>query len=89
MSTVLYVVKLVDDNTYELFCNQCGESLGTMKGGQVMKAILHNVGRGGVMCPRCRGRVCKGCGYIAATKKALTEKGYCFNCEFERLQGCR
>lgn len=47
---------------YEVYCVDCGSSIGTMTGDMVARAIHHNLTRGGTKCTVCRERSCQSCG---------------------------
>lgn len=49
-------------SNWEVFCNRCQESIGTMAATQVRDAIFSTLGRGGVLCPVCRASTCDMCG---------------------------
>jgi len=48
-------------DVYEVYCNVCNLPFGTMTGDGLARAIAYNRGRGGVMCPNCRGKICTRC----------------------------
>ena len=52
----------VRGNIYEVFCNVCKNSIGTMVFAQIRSAYFNTFSRGGVRCPTCRERTCDHCG---------------------------
>ncbi len=52
-------------NTWAVFCTDCGDELGTMTGASLSLAMLHGLTRGGVKCPKCRINCCPRCHYYA------------------------
>lgn len=47
---------------YEVFCNRCLNSIGTMRIDVVRQAVFGTLHRGGVLCPSCRTETCDACG---------------------------
>lgn len=58
--------------TWEVFCNYCRASLGTMSLGVIRAAIFATLTRGGVLCPACRKVTCEGCGAHLPQKSLLS-----------------
>ncbi len=56
---------------YEVWCNNCRDSVGTMTCVQVRDAIWATIGRGGILCPSCRKKTCDSCGRYFADKHAV------------------
>lgn len=50
------------DGNFEVFCNWCRVSIGTMHFSAIREAIFNTLGRGGVRCPNCRFVTCDLCG---------------------------
>lgn len=55
-------------DSFEVFCNHCNKSIGTMSLNTVREAIFNTVGRAGILCPGCRKHTCDGCGAYFAQK---------------------
>ncbi len=73
---------------WEVFCNYCRASVGTMSMGVVRAAIFATMTRGGVLCPACRRVTCEGCGAHLPQKSLLSsvdtlsgEVWLCLKCE--------
>jgi len=58
----------------------CKAEIGTMDGDTIRKAIIHNIGKGGVKCPNCRAHTCKSCNSRVIDTYDLSEDGLCFFC---------
>jgi len=58
---------------YEVFCNWCSDSIGTMTFGIIRSAIWSTMARGGIRCPRCRCHTCDVCGSVGPKKLAPGE----------------
>lgn len=74
------IANRLTEHTWEAVCHQCGEVIGTMSGDTLLRAILHNVHRGGVMCVSCREKSCKQCMSLALSKDQLNSDGLCWFC---------
>ena len=55
-------IESYDGPIFEVFCVDCGVSIGTMTGHTVQAAIHSTAHRGGVKCPPCRALSCYTCG---------------------------
>ena len=56
---------------FRVTCPICWVDMGTMSGETLQRAIMHNLDRGGVMCPECRHTTCDFCGITFDDKKEL------------------
>ena len=79
---------------YDVVCNFCHSSIGTMDFAAVRSAIFSTIGRGGVRCPDCRKSTCDVCGTHCIDREELSivkgpkgEVRACFICQvaLERL----
>lgn len=64
-------------NVWELYCQDCAESIGTLTGVGMRGALIFGMSAGGVKCPTCRINSCPRCFY-----KGLNGK-LCTLCEME------
>lgn len=60
---------------YDIFCNRCSRSIGSMTAEDALRAVFNTLGRGGVLCPSCRIRTCDSCGLEMEPRK-LAEVRY-------------
>lgn len=58
-------------NSFEVFCNRCNQSIGTMLLDTVRHAMFNTFGRAGILCPGCRKQTCDGCGTYFVSKSCL------------------
>ena len=65
----------INEVAWEVFCNRCGKTLGTMTGSGVQDAVLSTLGRGGVLCPDCRSMTCDICGEPASVTEIENPAG--------------
>lgn len=73
---------------WEVYCTRCKQSIGTMAGDTLFRAIMATAHKGGVMCPQCRGNSCATCGvevvtYTLEEQELLGEFRKCWYCEAE------
>ena len=66
---------------WEVYCNNCLETIGTMTGETLQQAIDWALDRGGIKCPTCRETACKGCG--VQLREEQTD--YCTICSLEYM----
>lgn len=65
---------------WEVFCNDCRQSIGTMTGDILSQAIIRTANRGGVKCPDCRKISCTVCGINSNDIKEEFVNGKCWYC---------
>ena len=82
------VVDRTHTGKFEVFCNRCGVSIGIMTGKTLLEACFNTIGRGGVLCPKCRENTCHFCGvgqqadfrHCVVRTKDKGDLRICFNC---------
>jgi hypothetical protein len=84
MSNILGVAAIIDGGLFEVFCCNCGQSLGSMNEETLLRAALFSLKIGGIMCPDCRKRRCVDCGYVINKDYSLDDNHLCAFCAHDR-----
>lgn len=59
-------------------CWRCKKEIGTMDGPTLSRALIATAHKGGVLCPDCRERSCKICGF--ELRPSQPDNGVCWFC---------